>query len=402
MNNLGSWNAAEDECIALPDPDTLIILPWDQRIAFMNADLLFGEGGRPFANCPRSILKSARAKLAEAGYRLNLGVETELYLFREDRLPELVPLVRSHTEQFMPSPAYDVEATLDSLDFVGKMTDYMGAIGLDVFSFDSEGGSGQYEFDFAYEEVLAMADHLTVFRLMARQTAKKLGAFVTFMPKPTTTAWGSGAHMNLSLESLESGENVMKAADDPRGYGWSETAYGFTAGILHHSGALSALISPTVNSYKRLVPRLSDGGISFAPAGWASYGINNRSCMIRLPENRPCLENRGVDAAANIYLASAFTIAAGLDGIRKGLDPGDPVIGETYSWYADTGDEPRALRRLPRTLSEAIDAFEEDPLVHETFPAEFIRDYVTMKRAEWEGYHAEVTDWERSHYLFSL
>jgi glutamine synthetase len=401
VNNLGSWNAIEDECIALPDPDTLLVLPWDKRIAFMNADLHFGEHG-PFAHCSRSILKEQIAALAGIGLRFNLGVETEFYVFREDRLPDLVPLVRSHSAEVMNSPAYDVEATLDSLDFLRQMQRYMGDIGLDVYSFDSEGGHGQYEFDFTYDEVLTMVDKLTVFRLMARQVAKELGAVATFMPKPTTDAWGSGAHVNFSLERCDTGENVMRDESDPRGHGWSVTTYQFMAGILDHARALSALMSPTVNSYKRLVPRLADGGISFAPANWATYGINNRSCMIRLPENRPALENRGVDAAANIYLTSAFMIAAGMDGIKRNLDPGEAVVGDAYNWQGSDGAGPPANRKLPLTLVEAVDAFEADPLVHEVFHAGFVKDYCEMKRNEWNSYYSQVTDWEREQYLLNL
>jgi len=219
------------------------------------------------------------------------------------------------------------------------------------------------------------------------------------MPKPYTEAWGSGAHFNMSLTDGESGANMFRDPDDHRGRGWSKTAYSFAAGILRHAPALAAICTPTVNSYKRLQPRLSDGTVSWAPT-WAAYGDNNRSCMLRLPRNRPAIENRGVDSAANPYLAAAFLLAAGLEGVAEGLDPGDPVEDLTYDWTA-TG--PRGgdvvARRLPRNLLEAIEAFSDDALVSDVFHPEFISAYVSMKVGEWESYHSRVTDWERETYL---
>jgi glutamine synthetase len=164
-----------------------------------------------------------------------------------------------------------------------------------------------------------------------------------------------------------------------------------------HPPALAAVATPTVNSYKRLAPRLADGSISWAPTV-AAYGHNNRSCMLRLPANRPAVENRGVDSAANTYLAFALMLAAGLEGIELGLDPGDPVEGATYDW----SDGREQATRLPRTLLEAVDAFAADPLVAEVFAPQFVAEYVDMKRREWDDYHAEVTAWERRRYLRDL
>src|SRR5581483_4449805 len=248
----------------------------------------------------------------------------------------------------------------------------------------------QYEFDFEYAPALEMADKLTFFRLMVRQVAKSRGLVASFMPKPYTGAWGSGAHFNMSLADVDTGANLFRDADDDRGRGWSKVAYGFVAGIMRHARAIAAVATPTVNSYKRLAPRLADGTVSWAPI-WVAYGDNNRSCMMRLPRNRPCVENRGVDSAANVYVTAAVMLAAGLEGVRLGLDPGDPVEDITYDWQS----RPAGAVRLPRTLLEAIDAFEEDPLVHEVLPAEFVSAYVGMKRDEWDDYHATVSAWER-------
>jgi glutamine synthetase len=399
MGNLGHMTPDEDECVAMPDPSTLCILPWDRRFAFMAADLYFG-GTAPFAHCTRSILKRQTTAAAEAGLVMNLGVETEVYVVQEPTdsgWSYLQPLAR--TGSLRPTPAYDVECTLDAIGFLDPMVQAMNESGFGVFSFDHEGGDGQYEFDFDFAPALEMADRLTLFRLMVKQVAKRAGLMATFMPKPYTEAWGSGAHFNMSLADAATGDNLFRDADDTRGRGWSKLAYSFVAGILRHAPALAAICTPTVNSYKRLRSRLSDGTVSWAPV-WAAYGDNNRSCMLRLPRNRPCVENRAVDSAANPYLAAAFLLAAGLEGIEAQLDPGRPVEELTYDWTR-TGPASADLTaiRLPRNLLEAIEAFDADPLTRRVFPAEFVSAYVDMKIDEWDAYHDQVGEWERATYL---
>jgi glutamine synthetase len=265
--------------------------------------------------------------------------------------------------------------------------------GFGVFSFDHEGGDGQFELDFGHAPVLETADRITLFRMMARQIAASAGLAATFMPKPYTAAWGSGHHVNMSLTDVMTGENLMRDDD-----GWTKTALSFTAGIMKHADALSAVCAPIVNSYKRLNPRLADGSASWAPV-WSAYGHQNRSCMIRLPENRPAIENRVVDSAANTYLATAFLLAAGLEGVALGLHPGDPVGAALTDGASARGSN---SVRLPRTLLEAVEAFEADPLAYEVFPGGFVEEYVDEKRGEWDAFHSQVTQWERDRYLFDL
>jgi glutamine synthetase len=361
----------------------------------MAADLLFA-GTDPFALCPRSILKHQLAEAAAEGFRFNLGVETELFVFRSvDSDGYLEPIAASG--KLRPTQAYDAEAAMDALPFLDPMAKYMAETGFGLFSFDSEGGDAQYEFDFTYADALEMADRLAFFRLMVKQVAKQAGLVATFMPKPYTGAWGSGHHFNMSLEDIDSGRNLFRDPDDAKGRGWSKTAYAFVAGIIKHARAIAAVATPTVNSYKRLTPRLTDGSVSWAPI-YAAYGDNNRSCMLRLPRNRPAIENRGVDSAANTYLTAAIMLAAGMEGIALGLDPGDPIEELTYDWRM----APAEAIRLPRTLLEAIDAFGEDPLVHEVFPERFVSAYADMKLGEWDDYHSQVSEWERSKYLLAF
>ena len=395
MGDLGQMTPDEDECVAIPDPTTLVVCPWDRRWAWMAADLWFG-GTEPFALCPRSILKRQLDLAAAEGFRFNLGVETELFVYSSVRADGyLEPMTPSG--KLRPTQAYDADSVMDALPFLDPMAKYMAETGFGLFSFDSEGGDGQYEFDFTYAEALQMADRLAFFRLMVKQVAKQSGLTATFMPKPYTSAWGSGHHFNMSIESLVDGTNLFRDADDARGKGWSKTAYSFVAGIITHARAISALGNPTVNSYKRLTPRLKDGSVSWAPI-FAAYGDNNRSCMLRLPHNRPAIENRGVDSAANTYLTAAIMLAAGMEGVRLGLDPGDPVEGLTYDWRST----PHGAVRLPRNLLEAVDAFRDDPLVHEVFSEQFVAAYAEMKQAEWEDFHSHVSEWERDKYLLAF
>ena len=406
LGGLGVMTPDEDECVTIPDPSTLCVLPFDRRFGHMVADLSFG-GREPFALCPRSVLKNQVKAARAAGLELQLGIETELYFYRPDAdngpgTADGTLRPPAPTGALRPTPAYDVESTLDAMGVLEAMVQAMQACGFGVFSFDHEGGDGQVEFDFDFAPALQMADRMTLFRLMARQVAKQHGLAATFMPKPYTSAWGSGAHFNMSLTDSETGQNLFRDADDPRGRGWSKTAYGFVAGILRHAPALAAVCTPTVNSYKRLQPRLSDGTVSWAPV-WASYGDNNRSCMLRLPRNRPAVENRGVDSAANANLAAAFPLAAGMEGIAEGLDPGDPIEDLTYDWTASgPGNGAPGATRLPRNLLEAVEAFDADPLPHAVFPEQLATSYVAMKLAEWDDYHRVVTDWERSAYLTNL
>ncbi|HVX23648.1 MAG TPA: hypothetical protein VHB02_20060 [Acidimicrobiales bacterium] len=392
LDGLGEMDPVEDECITLPDPDRVWVLPWDPRIAVMPADL--SQEGRPYELCCRTVLKQQMRRAVDAGYRFLLGVETELYVFRP-RPPgstePLVPLVASGSRH--PTAAYLLDAAFDAVDFLGPLVTAMDDVGFGVFSFDQEGGDGQYELDFHHDDALAIADRLLLFRLMAKHYAAAAGGFATFMPKPSAAAWGSGAHFNMSLESPD-GQNLFRDRDGR----WTALARSFTAGILSHGRSAAAITNPTVNSYKRLVGSLPGGGVSWAPI-WASTGDNNRSCMVRFPKNRPAVEDRLVDSAANTYLAAAFLLAAGLEGIENHLDLDDLVVADGYRVPAA---EAARDRRVPRNLLEAVDTFRADPLASKVFTDGFVDEYCAMKEREWNEYHEVVSDWELRRYLTEL
>lgn len=399
LEGMGELGPNEDECEGIPDMSNVAVLPWDHRFAIAPAELrLHGE---PYTHDSRTALRRQIDAATELGYAFNMGIEPEVYVLREQEDGRVVPFVADDAHN-APTRGYDVEATILADPFLAPMVEYINELGWDVYSFDHEGGDGQYEFNFRYCDGLQMADRMLVFRLMAKHVARTIGCFATFMPKPFVDSFASGAHLNMSLAD-ESGQNVFAAGEGQRAAragrdpGYTDLAYHFTAGVLRHADSLTAVACPTVNSYKRLLPHGFMREITWAPV-YAAYGENNRTLMCRLPVNRRAVELRTADAGCNFYLVTALTLAAGLEGIREQLDPGDPVNEDTYKIM----ENPKArdsLHRLPRTLGEAVDAFEIDPLAREVFGDDFHSTYVLYKRAEWETYNTIVTEWEREQYL---
>jgi glutamine synthetase len=397
LEGMGALGPNEDECRGVPDLGSLVVLPWDLRFAVVCADLEYH--GRPYSHDSRHVLRRQLDAAADLGYEVRVGIEPEVYVLRE-RDGDYVPWVEEDAYN-RATRGYDLETTMLADAFLTPMVEHMDALGWDVYSFDHEGGDGQYEFEFQHAEALEMADRMIVFRLMAKHVARTLGCVASFMPKPFSDGFGSGAHINVSLAARESGENAFAAESGDGAFaaeaGYSHLAYRFAAGVLRHSGAITAIACPTVNSYKRLLPVGLMDHISWAPV-YRAYGHNNRTLMCRLPMNRHCVELRIADAACNFYLATAITVAAGLEGIREELDPGDPVNDDTY----EVGEEALAARgveRLPRTLGEALDELERDELAREVLGEELHRTFLDCKREEWRAYNTVVSEWERDRYL---
>ncbi|HEX2372830.1 MAG TPA: hypothetical protein VHO93_02500 [Actinomycetota bacterium] len=402
LEGMGKLGPNEDECVGIPDLDSLTVLPWDPRYALAAADLYFH--GQPYSHDARRVLRRQVEAAAAMGYTPQMGVEPEVYVLRQVD-GRWRPFVASDLDN-QPTRGYDLEATMLADPFLDPMVTYLDELGWDVYSFDHEGGDGQYEFDFGYTDALAMADRMVVFRLLAKHVARTLGCIATFMPKPWSEAFGSGAHYNLSLAEAGNGRNLFQAEGGEPGAqgvgdrpdrGYSELAYQFTAGVLEHAGAITAVVCPTVNSYKRMLPRGLMNEISWAPV-YRAYGHNNRTLMCRLPMNRRCLELRIADSACNFYLGAAITLAAGLEGIQRRLKAGDPVNVDTYT-VGEAELQASGVRRVPATLGEAVDEFEADALAKEVFGAELHATYARVRRAEWREYNTVVGEWERERYL---
>lgn len=382
----------DDEVAALPDPVSMTVLPWNPEVAWFASDLVLH--GRPFEACSRGILKRALARAAAMGFRFNLGVETEFCLFKDVPPGGFAPV--SERDR-LDKPAYDVRTLLDYYPVVHEIVSAMNGLGWDVFSFDHEDAPGQFETDFAYADALLMADRLTFFRFMVHEIARRHGFFASFMPKPREDRTGSGAHFNMSLADLATGQNLFAAPDDPRGCGLAKLGYQFIAGVLRHASAICAVAAPLVNSYKRLVLKGSMSGFTWAPV-YISYGGNNRTNMLRIPKGGGRVECRAPDIACNPYLAAAMFVSAGLEGIREGLDPGQPHTENMYE-YTPEDLRARGIEVLPRTLLHAVEAFTADPLGRDVFGDLMFRTFVDFKMREWTEYHNHVSDWELARYL---
>jgi glutamine synthetase len=283
------------------------------------------------------------------------------------------------------------------MDWLSELVEAMNGLGWDVYSFDHEDGIGQFEVDFTYFDALTMADNYVFFRVMANEIARKHGGFASFMPKPFGDRAGSGAHLNMSLYDIKSGKNLFIDKKDKRNCGLSALGYKFIAGILKHLPAICAVVAPTVNSYKRLLKHGSASGFTWAPV-LCCYGNNNRTNTLRVPLGGGRVELRAADSSCNPYLAAAMVLAAGLEGIEEGLDPGDPHLENMYLKTPAELQE-MGIRMLPATLAEAVDAFEADGFTQKVFGPVMHKAWIDYKREEWRQYINYVSDWEKDRYL---
>ena len=382
---------SDEEVAAHPDPASCTIQPWMPDVAWFASNLHCE--GKPFEPCSRNILGRVVSEAESLGLGMNLGVETEFFVFRDDG-SLCQPMSPRHN---LDKPAYDTSRLLDNIGWMGELVDAMNALGWDVYSFDHEDGIGQFEIDFSYADVMTMADRVVFFRRMANEIARRHGGFASFMPKPFGDYAGSGAHFNMSLYDTASDANLFVADDDPRDCGLSALGYHFVAGLLRHLPAISAVVAPTVNSYKRLILKGSNSGFTWAPV-FCSYGNNNRTNTIRIPGGGGRVELRLADSSGNPYLGAAMVLAAGLEGIREELDPGEP---HRENLYVTTEDERRetGVDTLPRTLGEALDAFAPSDLARTTFGETMFGAWLAYKRDEWLAYLNHVSEWERDRYL---
>ncbi|TGD90667.1 type III glutamate--ammonia ligase [Mycolicibacterium sp. CH28] len=380
----------DDEVAPHPDLGGAIIMPFNREIAWFPGDLWIGS--IPFEACSRQILKRVTADAAELGYTFNLGIETEFFLLSDrSGVPE-----PASPDDNLDKPCYDLRGMLHNFGVVDEIVSAMNELGWDVYSFDHEDGNGQFETDFTYTDAVSMADRFVFFRMMVGEIARKHGLFASWMPKPFADRTGSGAHYNMSLADVD-GVNLFAENEDSRNCGLSTLGYQFIAGVLRHAPAICAVIAPTVNSYKRLVKQGSMSGLTWAPI-FACYGDNNRTNMLRIPRGGGRVECRAADSANNPYLGAALMLAAGLEGIREGLDPGEPNRDNLYR-LSETDLAARGISWLPRSLGEAIDALESDPLVRSVFGPAMFESFIAEKRSEWDSYNAHVSSWESERYL---
>lgn len=379
----------ESDYMAKADLSTLSIVPWQPGYARIACT---GHiKGEPYAFDPRHIMLSQIERLSEKGWTLNTGIEPEFMLLKKDGSGQMVPIDDSDT---LEKPCYDYKGLSRSREFLETFVDSLQQVGFDVYQIDHEDANGQFEINYTYTDAKTSADRITFVRMAGSEIAHELGLMCSFMPKPSSTRTGNGFHYHLSITDAE-GRNLFGDDSDKNNLGLSEMAYHFLGGLIHHAKALCAFSAPTVNSYKRLVVGKSLSGSTWAPA-FISYGDNNRTAMVRVPYGR--LEFRLPDSGSNSYLVTAAIIAAGLDGIEKKLDPGEPRNINHYKLSFDELDE-LGIDTLPQSLHEAIEELDKSTLFKEQFGEGFINEFIDIKRMEWIDYQRHVSDWEINRYV---
>ncbi|MBB2947595.1 glutamine synthetase [Actinoplanes lutulentus] len=372
----------DPDLMAIPDPSSFTPVPFlKPGLAIVHCDP--HVNGVPWKYAPRVILKAMLARAAEAGFTPWVGAEVEYFLVERDGKGGLRP---ADTLDTAAQPCYDARGVTRMYDHLTEISRAMNELGWGNYANDHEDGNGQFEQNFEYAEALTTADRVITLRYLLTMLAEQRGMTATFMPKPFADRTGNGLHLHMSLTS--DGKPIFPAETDEKGLGLSATAYAFVAGVLEHACALQALLAPTVNSYKRTGAVATTSGASWSPRH-ATYGGNDRTHYIRVPDDQR-VELRGGDGSANPYLAIAGALGAGLDGINRSLDPGQPGAGETKS-------DP-----LPLTLLDAIQAFEADDLLTGVLDAAgggVAAYFAEIKRNEFFAWHSAVSPWEINQYL---
>lgn len=369
-----------------PDLDTFVILPWrpqHERVARLICDV-YNPDGTPFVGDPRHVLKNVLDKAAKLGYTFNVGPECEFFLFDTDEHGRPTTQTSDEAGYFDLGPLDHGEGTRREICIA------LEALGFEIEASHHEVAAGQHEIDFKYADALTAADNIMTFKLAVKTIAQRNGLHATFMPKPIFGMNGSGMHTNMSL--FKDGKNIFFDENGERKL--SREAYSFIAGLLEHAKSLVAVTNPLVNSYKRLVPGYE------APV-YLAWSASNRSALIRIPAARgqsTRVELRCPDPSCNPYLALAVCLAAGLDGIERGLVPPEEVTENIFSMDARTRAD-NGIDNLPGTLFEALELMKRDPLMADTLGPHAYESFLAGKYHEWDTYRTQVTEWEIEQYM---
>jgi glutamine synthetase len=385
----------DPDMIAIPDPRSLTVLPWKPNVARFACDVTVE--GEPWPFCPRTILRNALARAKALGLEPKMGAELEYFLLRRT---EDGGITLADALDTLEQPCYDMRALTRNLDFVSEVSQAVTSLGWDNYATDHEDANGQFEQNFQFDDALTTCDRAVFFRYMVESLAQERGLIATFMPKPFAHLTGNGCHFHFSL--WRDGENVFECdpCEDPRGLGLTPLAYNFIGGLKAHAKAYIAVTAPTVNSYKRLVVGAPNSGATWAPA-YISYGYNNRTQMLRIPDAGR-IEDRTVDGSCNPYLAATAMLAAGLDGIERELDPGEPNSANLYE-LSDELRQSQGIDLLPTNLLDATRELERNDVLRKalgkTRDGDYLDYFVKVKRGEWQAAHEQVTQWELDRYL---
>ena len=374
---------ADSDMFSIPDPDSLIQLPWKPEVGWLAGDLVMD--GNAVEASPRVALKQQIARAEIRGFRMKTGVECEYFLVSADGSSI------SDVNDIQEKPCYDQSALMRQYDVISEICDCMIDLGWGPYQNDHEDANGQFEMNWDYDDALVTADRHVFFKYMVKAIAEKHELRATFMPKPFSNLTGNGCHAHVSVWDKTGQNNLFEDSGDEMGL--SKTAYHFLGGILHNAQALTAVFNPTVNSYKRI-----DGQVTLSGATWSpnavTYGGNNRTHMVRIP-GPGRFELRLMDGAVNPYLLQAGILAAGLDGVESERDPGKRL---DVNMYTD-GHKIRGLRRLPANLLDAIRLFEKSKVLRSGLGNALVDSYAKLKYQDWRSYSSAISQWEREHTL---
>lgn len=372
---------AHPDTLAVPDPDSLIQLPWKPEVGWLASDVYCG--GELVPDAPRNVLKKQIAKGAARGLQMKTGVECEFFLLSRDGKGI------ADTYDEYPKPCYDQLALMRQYDLIKELCDYMLQLGWGPYQNDHEDANGQFEMNWEYDDVLKTADRHVFFKYMTKTLAEKYGMRATFMPKPFNTLTGNGCHMHVSL--WDGARNVFE--DEAGELGMSKLAYAFLGGVMHSAADLCAIFNPTVNSFKRINAPITASGATWSPNS-ITYTGNNRTHMVRIPESNR-FEFRLMDGATNPYLSPAALLMAGLDGMDNDRDPGERL---DINMYTD-GHTLKNVRKLPLNLLDALRLLERSEVARAGFGDGFVDSYIKLKMAEWNSFMSHSSAWERLHNL---
>ena len=380
---------ADSDMFAIPDPDSLIQLPWNKEVGWLASDLWMN--GKPVDASPRVMLKKQIKKLSELGYSMKSGVECEYFLISPDGN------TIADNRDTQSKPCYDQSSLMRRYELIKEICDCMIEMGWGPYQNDHEDANGQFEMNWDYSDCLKTADRHTFFKFMVKTIAEKHDLRATFMPKPFENLTGNGCHAHISL--WKGKKNIFLDKHDKLGL--SKTAYNFLGGIMKHASSLSTFFNPTINSYRRINAAPTKSGATWSPSS-ISYTGNNRTHMIRVPDPGR-FELRLMDGSANPYLLQASVLAAGIEGLSKRINPGKPLFCNMYEDYKKYPN----LSKLPNELKDSLDKIENNKEMNKAFGTEVIKSYVKLRTSELKDFNDNekfdkskpITKWERQNTL---
>ena len=380
---------ADSDMFGIPDPDSLIQLPWNKEVGWLASDLWMN--GKPVEASPRVMLKKQIQKLKKQNLTMKSGVECEYFLISQDGNSIADP------RDTQSKPCYDQSALMRRYDLIKEICDCMIEMGWGPYQNDHEDANGQFEMNWDYDDCLKTADRHTFFKYMVKTISEKHGLRATFMPKPFENLTGNGCHAHVSVWQ----GNKNKFLDKSDNLGLSKMAYNFLGGVIKNASSLSAFFNPTINSYRRINAPPTKSGATWSPSS-ISYTGNNRTHMIRIPDPGR-FELRLMDGSVNPYLLQASVLAAGLYGLKNKIDPGKPLNCNMYEDHAKYPDLPK----LPNELGQSLEQLKNNKEMNEAFGKKTIMSYIKLRSLEIKEFQSKesfdktkpISKWEKDNTL---